>query len=290
MENSTDDKLFSRKRILSGAQRRLRRKSDDADFLFEEAAQSISERLSVINRSFDQCADLFSQSSHMVNLLQSLETVGSLTAIADIRAAYGFQPFDIIEGTREEPPLKVASQHLVTSVFGLHWSNALPHTFRHIHSALKDDGLLMVALPGAQTLTELRQCLTEAEAELTGNLTMRIDPFPQIQQCGELLQKTGFALPVVDSDCLTVRYRSFSALIGDLRGMGVTSKLSTNVYAPPKTLFARTEEIYKQRFADEDGKLRATFEIIYLSGWKPHASQQKPLKPGSAKNKMQDFM
>ena len=137
---------------------------------------------------------------------------------------------------------------------------------------------------------ELRDSMLTAESMLNGNATLRIDPFGEVRQIGSLLQRAGFALPVVDTELLTARYSSLRKLIKDLRAMGATSSLNSNVGFGPRGLFEKTEEVYRERYQDDDGKIRATFEIIFLSGWSPDASQQKPLKPGSAKNKLSDFL
>jgi hypothetical protein len=129
-----------------------------------------------------------------------------------------------------------------------------------------------------------------AESMINGNASLRVDPFGEVRQVGSLLQRAGFALPVVDTEILTVRYSSLKKLITDLRAMGATSSLNSNRSFSPRNLFEKTEEIYRKRYQDNDGKIRATFEIIFLSGWSPDASQQKPLKPGSAKNKLSDFL
>jgi len=262
----------------------------DADFLVREAAIMIAERLGATNRDFDMAADLFSPFGVMHSLLESSEkTKRIINIVPNISIAPHLQS-GMILAEREVLPLKPRSVNLVTSVFGLHWSNDIPGTFAQIRNTLVEDGLFLAALPGDRTLSELRYALLEAESRINGNATLRVDPFGEIRQMGGLLQRAGFALPVVDSEILTVRYSSLKSLINDLRAMGATSCLNSNIHFGPRNLFEETEKIYKQRYQDEDGKIRATFEIIFLSGWSPHESQQKPLKPGSAKNKLSDFI
>jgi SAM-dependent methyltransferase len=152
-----------------------------------------------------------------------------------------------------------------------------------IRRALKPDGLLLAALIGGDSLTELRQSFAAAEAECEGGVSPRVAPFADLRDVGALLQRAGFALPVTDVDPLVVRYDNAFALMADLRRMG-----ATNVMIERRRTFTRTStmlrmsEIYAQRFSDPDGRIRATFDIIWLSGWAPHESQPKPLKPGSA--------
>jgi hypothetical protein len=160
-----------------------------------------------------------------------------------------------------------------------------------IRRALKPDGLLLAALIGGDSLSELREAFAQAESEIEGGVSPRVAPFADLRELGALLQRAGFALPVVDSDRLTVRYKSVVDLMQDLRRMGATNVLTERRRTPlkRKTLF-RLAEIYAERFSDADGRLRATFEIAWLSGWSPHESQQKPLKPGSASTRLADAL
>ena len=149
----------------------------------------------------------------------------------------------------------------------------------------------MRALIGGDTLAELREAFAQAESEIEGGVSPRVAPFADLREVGALLQRAGFALPVIDSDRLTVRYNSVFDLMRDLRRMGATNNLSERRRTPLKrATLARMAEIYAQRFADADGRLRATFEIVWLSGWAPHESQQKPLRPGSARTRLADAL
>jgi hypothetical protein len=160
-----------------------------------------------------------------------------------------------------------------------------------VRRALKPDGLFLAALAGGDTLTELRQSFAAAESEIEGGISPRVAPFADLRDLGGLLQRAGFALPVIDSERITVRYDTVFALMHDLRRMGATNALTERRRTPlrRKTLL-RMAEIYAERFADADRRLRATFEIIWLSGWAPHESQQQPLKPGSAKARLADAL
>jgi SAM-dependent methyltransferase len=173
----------------------------------------------------------------------------------------------------------------------LQFVNDLPGTLIQIRRALKPDGLLLMALLGGDSLSELREAFAQAESEIEGGLSPRVAPFADLRDLGGLLQRAGFALPVADSDRLTVRYDSAFALMRDLRAMGATNVLSERRRVPLKrATLLRMAQIYGERFADPDGRLRATFEIAWLSGWAPHESQQKPLKPGSAAQRLADAL
>ena len=184
----------------------------------------------------------------------------------------------------EALPFGDASLDLVVSALALQFVNDLPGTLVQIRRALKPDGLFLAALLGGDTLTELRQSFAAAESEIEGGVSPRVAPFADVRELGALLQRAGFALPVTDVDRLTVRYASPFALMHDLRRMGATNALpSAAARRSGARRLLRMAEIYAERFADPDGRMRATFEIVWLSGWAPHESQQQPLKPGSAK-------
>ena len=180
---------------------------------------------------------------------------------------------------------------LALSLLGLQFINDLPGFMVQIRHALKPDGLFLAAMIGGQTLHELRTALNEAEAEISGGASPHVAPFADIRDMGGLLQRAGFALPVTDIDSVTVRYNDMFALIRDLRAMGATNTLTARSRTPLKqAVFLRAAQIYAQRFSDADGRVRATFEIIWLSGWVPDASQQKPLRPGSAKMRLAEAL
>jgi SAM-dependent methyltransferase len=184
-----------------------------------------------------------------------------------------------------------ASLDLAVSALALQHVNDLPGMLVQIRLALKPDGLFMGALLCGDTLTELRQAFAQAESEIEGGISPRVAPFADLRDLGALLQRAGFALPVVDSDKLVVRYDSAFGLMRDLRGMGATNVLLERRKTPlRRATLMRMAEIYARRFADPDGRVRATFEIGWMSGWAPHESQQKPLKPGSATQRLADAL
>jgi SAM-dependent methyltransferase len=191
----------------------------------------------------------------------------------------------------EALPFGAASLDLVVSAFALQTVDDLPGTLIQIRRALKPDGLLLAALLGGDTLTELRESFAVAESELTGGVSPRVAPFADLRDMGALLQRAGFALPVTDADRVVVRYSSPLALMADLRRMGATNPLVDRRRVPlRRNVLARLIEVYAERFSDPDGKVRASFDIVWLSGWAPHESQQQPLRPGSAKARLADAL
>lgn len=196
-----------------------------------------------------------------------------------------------IAADEEALPLADASLDLAVSALALQWVNDLPGTLAQIRRALKPDGLFLAALLGGDTLTELRQSFAIAEAEIEGGVSPRVAPFADMRDVGALLQRAGFALPVADIDRLTVRYDTPFGLMQDLRGMGATNVLLERRRTPLKrATLQRMAQIYAERFSDADGRLRATFDIVWLSGWAPHESQQQPLRPGSARTRLADAL
>ena len=191
----------------------------------------------------------------------------------------------------EALPFGDAVFDLVVSALALQFVNDLPGTLVQIRRALKPDGLFLAALIGGETLTELRQSFAAAESEVEAGVSPRVAPFADLRDLGALLQRAGFALPVTDVDRITVRYDTVFALMHDLRRMGATNALIDRRRVPlRRATLMRMAEIYGERFSDDDGRIRATFEIIWLSGWAPHPSQQQPLRPGSAKTRLADAL
>ena len=248
-----------------------------ATFLIERVADEMAERLSAVVREFGAAADVGTPTDTVRSAIVATGKVKDVAAI------------DI--GDQEILPLKEESLDLVVSALALQFVNDLPGTLVQIRRALKPDGLLMAAMLGGDTLTELRQSFAQAESEIDGGLSPRVAPFADVRNMGTLLQRAGFALPVIDSDRLTVRYADPLALMRDLRCMGATNVMRERRRAPlRRATLRRMTEIYAERFADADRRVRATFEVIWLSGWAPHASQQQPLKPGSAKHRLADAL
>jgi SAM-dependent methyltransferase len=196
-----------------------------------------------------------------------------------------------VAADEEALPFREGALDLVVSALALQFVNDLPGTLLQIRRALNPDGLFMAALLGGETLSQLRGAFAAAEAEVEAGLSPRVAPFADLRDLGALLQRAGFALPVTDVDRVTVRYASPLALMHDLRRMGANNVLIERRRRPLKrATLRRVMEIYLDRFGDADGRVSATFEIIWLAGWAPHESQQQPLKPGSARVRLADAL
>jgi SAM-dependent methyltransferase len=246
-------------------------------FLVDRVAEDLGERLAAVLRRFDRALDLGTPTDAVRRVL---------AANGKVEEIVGAVALD-----EEALPFRDASLDLVVSGLALQWVNDLPGTLVQIRRALKPNGLFLAALAGGDTLTELRTAFAEAEAEIEDGISPRVAPFADLRDLGGLLQRAGFALPVTDVDRLTVRYADPLALMHDLRRMGATNALAQRRRRPlRRATLARMLEIYGDRFADPDGRIRATFEIVWLSGWAPHESQQQPLKPGSAQRRLADAL
>lgn len=258
-----------------------------ATFLVERAAEDLAQRLAVILREFDVAADLFTPTQTAADALRASGKVGK---VIEVRSSSDSEPSTII-ADEEALPFANDSLALVVSLLALQSVNDLPGLFAQIRRALKPDGLFLCAMLGGDTLSELRQAFAAAEVEIEGGLSPRVAPFADVRDIGGLLQRAGFALPVTDIDRAVVRYPSLLALMQDLRRMGATNPLVQRQRKPlRRSTLLRVAEIYTERFADPDGRVRATFDIVWLSGWAPHESQQKPLRPGSAQARLADAL
>jgi SAM-dependent methyltransferase len=248
--------------------RRLARaqKLGPATFLLDRVSEDMEERLAAVNRGFAEVADIWTPG-------EGLSLSGRLGKVRHVGLASG----------GETLPLAPETIDLAVSALAFQFVNDLPGVLAQIRRALKPDGLLLAALIGGETLMELRLCFAAAEAECEGGVSPRVAPFADLRDIGGLLQRAGLALPVTDVDRVVVRYDNAFALMGDLRRMGATNILLERKHAPtrPATMM-RMAQLYSQRFADPDGRVRATFDVVWLSAWAPHESQPKPLRPGSA--------
>jgi SAM-dependent methyltransferase len=250
--------------------------SGPADFLLAQATDEILDRLGAVRRHFTAIADLGTPLPLLAERLARAYPAARVTHLAHLYRA------DIV-GDVELLPFGRDAFDLAVSALALQDANDLPGALAQIRRTLKPDGLFLGCLIGGSTLRELRAALAEAETEISGGVSPRVAPFADLRDMGGLLQRAGFALPVTDVETLTVRYPHLFALLADLRAMGATNTLVERLRKPTRrALFLRAAEIYARDYADSDGRLRATFELIFLSGWAPHESQQKPLKPGSA--------
>lgn len=252
-----------------------------ADFLLVYAAKEFADRLSLILRPFISVAEVGSLGTQLQRALSrdNLVRIGPMEANPDIIAHD-----DLL-------PLRSESTDLILSSLTFQFVDDLPGLLVQIRKALRADGLMLAAMLGGHTLNELRIAFAQAEGEIVGGISPRVIPFVDVRDAGGLLQRAGFALPVADSDTLTVRYDNVFALMADLRAMAGTNILIERIRRPTRrSVMVRMAEIYAERFSDPDGRIRATFEIIWMSGWAPHESQQKPLRPGSAKARLADAL
>jgi len=255
-------------------------------FLIDRVAADLAERLGAVLRQFGVAVDLGTPTDAVCDALADNAAIGMLVAASALA-----RRVPAIVADEEALPLRDASLDLVVSALALQFVNDLPGALVQIRRALKPDGLFLAALLGGDTLGELRQSFAAAESEVEGGVSPRVAPFADVREMGALLQRAGFALPVTDVERLTVRYSSPFILMSELRRMGATNALAERRRTPlRRATLARMAEVYAQRFADPDGKIRATFEVIWLSGWAPHESQQKPLRPGSAQVRLADAL
>jgi SAM-dependent methyltransferase len=257
-----------------------------AAFLDERAGEELSGRLAFVMRPFPVAVDLCSPGAEAMRVL----TRGGRMTLRLAPSGVS-DPLAAACADAALPPLREASTDLIVSLYGLDLVNDLPGALAQIRRALRPDGLFIAACAGGHTLFELRDCLQRAEAELTGGLSPRVHPFADLREMGGLLQRAGFTLPVADADSVIVRYSSMFALIADLRAMGMTNALTERSKKPAsRSLFLRAAELYAAGHADADGRLRATFETFWIAGWAPDDSQQKALRPGSAKARLADAL
>ena len=279
--------IFDRKVLR--ARRARARALGPATFLLERAATDLAERLAAVLRRFPLALDLGTPGDEVRTALSGLNSVEAIVAASADRGGF-YSPL-FVAADEEALPFRDGVFDLVVSALSLQFVNDLPGTFVQIRRTLRPDGLFLAVLMGGDTLTELRQSFAAAESEIEGGLSPRVAPFADLRDLGALLQRAGFALPVTDSDSITVRYDSVFGLMNDLRRMGATNALVDRRRTPLKrATLLRMAEIYRQRFADADGRVRATFEFLWLSGWAPHPSQQQPLAPGSAQARLAEAL
>jgi SAM-dependent methyltransferase len=272
--------------------RRRRRRAQAlgaATFLIDRAAAELAERLSAVLRRFAVAADLGSPTDAVRRELGGI--TDTLIAVDAAPGQVGAHGGPRVVADEEALPFADASLDLVVSALALQSVNDLPGTLVQVRRALKPDGYFLAALLGGETLTELRQSFAAAEADLEGGVSPRVAPFIDARDAGALLQRAGFALPVTDVDRVTVRYASAFGLMADLRRMAATNPLVERRRTPlRRATLMRMAETYAARFADADGRVRASFDIVWLSGWAPHPSQPQPLRPGSAQVRLADAL
>jgi len=293
MPSPTPPRIFDRALI----NRRLDRawtsagRDSRADFLLARAADDLGERVALVKRRFALAADFGSPGPHGAAALAAGGQTDRVIRIAPTPASLGSGDFLGAIGDLERLPVADGRFDLAVSLLALQTVNDLPGALIQMRRALKPDGLLVAALIGGDSLTELRQSLTAAESEILSGASPRVAPFVDVRALGQLAQRAGLALPVVDLDRAVVRYPDIFALIADLRAMGGANALDARSRQPlRREVLARAAAVYAERFADPDGRLRATFDLVWLAGWAPHESQPKPLEPGSATVRLADAL
>lgn len=263
------------------------------DFLLTEVAERLADRLSDITRGFPLTLDLGARDGILARTLKGRGAVETLVqSDASLsNAAHLRQSGLPLVADEEALPFAHGSFDAILSNLALHWVNDLPGALVQIRNALKADGLFLASLFGAGTLNELRTALMEAELAETGGASPRVSPFADLRDAAGLLQRAGFALPVADLDTITVTYPDFFTLLRDLRGMGETNLLFDRLRRPTRrTVFARAAAIYQARFANAEGRLPATFQVLFLTGWAAHESQQQPARRGSGRASLKDVL
>ncbi len=261
------------------------------DFLFREVAARLMERLDEVDRKFARVLDLGCRHGTMSRDLRARAgvdlVIGCDLSAAMLRHAEG----PAIAADEEALPFAPHAFDLACGALGLHWVNDLPGALIQLRRALRPDGLLLMAMLGGNTLHEMRRALIEAEAEIENGASPRVSPFVELRDAGALLQRAGFALPVVDVDTITVTWPDAFALMRDLRGMGEANAVRERrrKFTRRETLFTAARR-YQELFADGDGRIPATFQVLYLTAWAPDDSQQKPLRPGSAAARLADAL
>ncbi|TVR98417.1 MAG: methyltransferase domain-containing protein [Rhodospirillales bacterium] len=263
----------------------------DYDFLLTEVGERLADRLDDIRRRFPMALDLGCHHGALARCLNGRGGVERLiqTDLSPRMAAAA--PSPALAADEEALPFAAGTFDAAFSLLSLHWVNDLPGTLLQLRHALKPDGLLLVAMLGGDTLHELRTALAEAEMDLEGGLSPRVSPFADVRDAGMLLQRAGFALPVVDRETLTVSYADAFRLMRDLRGMAAANAVAERRRGMTRraTLLAAATG-YADRFADADGRIPATFEVLYLTAWAPHPEQPRPLRPGSAASRLADAL
>jgi NADH dehydrogenase [ubiquinone] 1 alpha subcomplex assembly factor 5 len=261
------------------------------DFLLARVADDLVERLAAVNRRFTNAVNLGAYHGLVGRRLRQVPSVDLVTDVEAAGRLLAQCDGPRLQADEEALPFAEQSLDLVVSGLALHFVNDLPGTLIQIRRALQPDGLLLAALLGGNTLTELRTAFLVAEEEMDGGASPRVAPFADVRDLGGLLQRAGFALPVADADTVTVTYRDPMALMLELRAMGATNALAERSRQPlRRATLARAVEVYRQRFGLPDGRVPATFEVVTLTGWAPHPSQPKPLRPGSAQARLADVL
>ena len=282
---------FFDRALLARRRDRAAGRAVEHDFLLQRVADDIAERLAAVRRTFATTVVLGAHHGIVGRTLRKLPNIGQVIETETVPRLLAACTGPCVLADEEMLPFRDASLDLLVAPLTLQHVNDVPGTLIQIRRALKPDGLFLGAMPGGLTLHELRSSLLAAEAEMEGGASPRVAPFADVRDAGQLLQRAGFALPVSDSDTVNVTYATPLHLMHELRGMGATNVLLSRRRTPlRRATLMRSIEIYGERFATADGRIGATFEIITMTGWAPHESQQKPLAPGSGRTRLADAL
>jgi len=287
----TDERILFDRSLLRKRRARFAHEIGGREFLIAHVAREIAERVGIMLREFPRALDLGAYHGLLGRTVAALPSVGEMIYAESAFEYAALCPRPALVCDEDLLPFKDASLNLVVSGLALHRVNDLPGALIQIRRALAPDGLFMAAALGSSALIELRQALLEAEGENAGGASPRVSPFGDVRAYGALLQRAGFALPVTDAETLKVTYASPRDLMREVRALGGGNVLLARSRAPlPRRTLERAEAIYRERHGTQDGNVTATFEFVYMSGWAPDPSQQKPLKPGSAVQRLADAL
>ena len=289
-----DHRVFDRALLRRRRARAAAHSHAGVGYLLTRACADLVDRLAVVNRSFPLALEIGAHDGSFRRALAASASdgkIGTLIATESVEALVRRLGPPSLVCDEEALPVKDGALDLAVSLLSLQWTNDLPGALIQIRRALKPDGLFLGALIGGESLTELRQAFYEAEAETLGGVSPRVAPFVEVRTLGGLLQRAGFALPVVDLDRVRVTYPSPLALLNELRAMGATNVIRERSRAPlRRETLLRALDIYQKRFAAPDGRIGASFDLLHVSGWAPDASQPRPLRPGSAQTRLADAL
>lgn len=287
---SENHQLFDRG-LLRRRRSRFAHELPQHEFLLSHVAAEIADRIGAVLREFPRALDLGAYHGMLGRAVAALPSVGEMIYAESAPALAALCPRPSVVCDEDLLPFRDESFNLVVSGLALHRVNDLPGALVQIRRALRPDGLFMGAALGSRSLHELRYALLEAEAEEEGGASPRIAPFADVREYGALLQRAGLALPVSDADLLTVTYPTPRDLMREIRAMGGGNVLAARRKGSlSRRTLERAEAIYRTRHATPDGRVMASFEIVYLMGWAPHASQQNPAAPGSATMRLADAL
>lgn len=287
----SDDRLLFDRRLLRRRRDRFSHEIGARDFLIAYVAREIGERVALMLRDFPCALDLGAYNGILGRTVEALPSVGDVV-YAESAFAYAAQcPRPALVCDEDLLPFADASFNLIVSGLALHRVNDLPGALIQVRRALAPDGLFLAAALGSRALAELREALIAAEGEVTGGASPRVSPFGDVRAYGALLQRAGLALPVTDAEELKVVYDSPRDLMRDVRALGGGNVLLSRSKRPlTRGTLERAEDIYRARHGTPDGKITATFELVFMSGWAPDESQQKPLQPGTAQTRLADAL